>query len=122
MARKRTQPSASQNGRLLWTATGTRLWDRGGSEWEPMDGELTRRETEAMVRDPNVPVAISVGARPLRWLDGNDRITVWQREIAPNFHDTPDWNPPPGAPGQNPYHALAWRRGDRRLLLITDFD
>jgi hypothetical protein len=47
---------------------------------------------------------------------------VWPQEIAPNFHDTAGWKPPPGAPGQNPYHAMAWRRGDRRLLLITDFD
>jgi hypothetical protein len=64
-----------------------------------------------MVRNPDVPVVISAGACPLRWLDGEDRNTVWRREIAPNFHDSPGWKPPPGAPGQNPYHAPAWRRG-----------
>ncbi|HET9442327.1 MAG TPA: hypothetical protein VFO65_03320 [Acidimicrobiales bacterium] len=51
-----------------------------------------------------------------------ERMAVWRSEIAPNFHDVVGWKPPVGAPGQLQFHAMVWQRGDRRLLLITDFD
>ena len=105
----------------MWAAAGSRLWDRDGLEWEPGE-EVGRSDAEAMARRADVPVVVSTGSRPLRWLDGADRMSVWRSEIDPNFHDAPGWTPPPGPPGQKPYHAMACRRGDRSLLLITDFD
>ena len=105
----------------MWASAGNRLWDRDGLEWEDADAEVDRAEAERMLRSADVPVVVSMGTGPLRWLDGDERMSVWRNEIAPNFHDLPGWKPPPGAPGQLPFHATVWRRGDRRLLLITDF-
>jgi len=67
-------------------------------------------KAEAMIRAPDVLVVMSTGSRPLRWLDGDDRVTVWREEVTSNFHDTSGWKPPSSAPGQKPYHATAWRR------------
>lgn len=106
----------------MWASTGSRLWDRAGVEWEDTGEELTRTDAEAMMNQPDVEVAISVGTASLSWLDGAERRRVWRDEVAPNFHDQPGWRPPPSAPGQLPYHATLWRNDDRRLVLITDFD
>ena len=122
MSSKRRSKGKSQNGRLLWSAGGRRLWDREGMEWESAGTEVDRVEAERILRSADVPVAVSVGSSTLRWLDGGERMSVWAIEIAPNFHDVAGWRPPVGAPGQLPFHATLWRRGEHRLLLITDHD
>lgn len=101
---------------------GSRLWDRDGLEWTDSGAEVDRGEAERLLADPDVPAVLSMCTGPLRWLDGRDRLQVWRTEIAPNFHDVPGWKPPAGAPGQLPFHATVWKRGDELLLLITDFD
>ncbi len=108
----------------MWAAGGgSRLWDREGFEWQDADKEVDHAEAERMLRSADVPVVISMGAGPLRWIDDvAERVAVWRSEIAPNFHDVAGWKPPRGAPGQLQFHATVWQRGDRRLLLVTDFD
>jgi hypothetical protein len=90
-------------------------------EFERSEQELTRKATAGLVRDP-VEVAISRGAGPLRWIPPHERDDVWRMEIEPNFHDQPGWKPPPSAPGQLPFHAEVWSRGEKRVVLITDRD
>ncbi len=97
------------------------LWDRNGDLWL-MGEELDRTMATALVSDRAVLVVVSWCAEPLRWLEDREREGVWRNEILPNFHDEPGWRPPPGAPGQLPFHALVFRRGQRNLLLVTDYD
>ena len=102
---------------------GSRLWDRDGLEWTDSGEELDQAESERLLADLAVPAVMSMGAGPLRWLDGSERLHVWRTDIAPNFHDVSGWKPPPGAPGQKPFHVTMWKRdGGAVLLLITDFD
>jgi hypothetical protein len=96
--------------------------DPSGVLYEREVEELTRSEAFALVRDPDTQVAISHGSRPLRWLAPDERQTVWLEELAPNFHDEPNWKPPKGAPGQLPFHAELWKSGARRVVLVTDRD
>lgn len=116
--RKKQKAPRWPNGRI--DAHG--LWDRDGDLWTISEEELDRKAAGSLIGDPTVPVVVSWCAGPLRWLDGGERQEVWRDEILPNFHDEPGWRPPPGAPGQLPFHAEAWQQGTRRLLLITDRD
>ena len=117
MARSKGKPSAS--GRLSWDG---RLWDPSGVLYEREVEEVTRSEAFALVRDSDIQVAVSHASRPLRWLAPDQRQKGWSEELAPNFHDEPNWKPPTGAPGQLPFHAELWKSGARRVLLVTDRD
>jgi hypothetical protein len=114
VSKKKKQP-APTNGRLSWDG---RLWDRKGDEWTNAHEEIERPEVEELLRRGNVEVAIAECGGPLRWLEEGERIDVWRREIAPDFHDVPNWKPPRDAPGQWPYSARIWRRGDATLILF----
>ena len=117
MAKKKH--TSSEHGRLSWDG---RLWDRSGQVFERSEDELTRSEAEVLLNAPDVQVAISWCNTSLRWLSSDERRQVWLQELVPNFHDTPDWKPPPDAPGQLPFHAELWRSGGASVLLITDRD
>ena len=115
----KSKGKSSGSGRLSWDG---RLWDPSGVQYEREVEELTRSEVFDFVRDANIQVAISHGSRPLRWLAPDQRQRVWREELAPNFHDEPNWKPPTGAPGQLPFHAELWKSGARRVVLVTDRD
>lgn len=117
MAKSKGKPSAS--GRLSWDG---RLWDPSGVLYEREVEELTRSEALALVRDPDIQVAVSHASRPLRWLGPDQPQRVWREELAPNFQDEPNWKPPTDAPGQLPFHAELWKSGARRVVLLTDRD
>lgn len=124
VTKRRGQPKPSATGRLIWSSTGYRLLDQQGIELQPADGELTREDVQARLSDPSVRVVVYAGASALRWYSGDDSGRVWKDEIAPNFHDTPGWRPPPSARGQRPFHALRWTYPGRRadVLMFTDYD
>ncbi len=109
----------SSQGRLSWDG---RLWDPAGVLYERSVDELARTEALALLRDRNVQVAVAHASRPLRWIEHEGREAVWNQELAPNFHDQPNWRPPRDAPGQLPFHAELWTSGERRVLLLTDRD
>ena len=117
MAKSKGKPSGS--GRLSWDG---RLWDPSGVLYEREVEELTRSEAFALVRDRDIQVAVSHASRPLRWLATDQRQAVWFKELAPNFHNEPNWKPPKGASGQLPFHAELWKSGARRVVLVTDRD
>jgi len=93
----KSKGKTSGTGRLSWDG---RLWDPSGVLYEREVEELTRSEALALVRDPDIQVAVSHASRPLRWLASDQRQTVWLEEVDPNFHDEPNWKPPTGAPGR----------------------
>jgi hypothetical protein len=99
-----------------------RLWDDTGREWRRVEHDLGRPDVARLLTRPDVRVGIHACRRWLRWVAGGERNAVWVKEIEPNFHDRPDYRPPPGAPGQLPFHATLWRDGDDELLLFDDFD
>src|SRR4051794_28370933 len=68
VAERRRGGSKLPNGRLMWTASGSRLWDREGVEWQDAEVELSRSEAEQLLTSSEVPVVVSMGAGPLRWL------------------------------------------------------
>ncbi len=117
MAKSKGRPSGS--GRLSWDG---RLWDPSGVLYKREVEELTRSEAFDLVRDPDIQVAVSHASRSLRWLPPDQRQRVWRDEVAPNFHDEPNWKPPIGAPGQLPFHAELWKSGAGRVVLLTDRD
>lgn len=116
---KRRNERPPARGRLSWDG---RLWDRAGNLYEQSDDELSREVVSSLVGDDDVEVAVSVGGGPLRWVEFKQRRSVWTRELEPNFHDQPNWKAPQTAPGQLPFHAELWQRGERRVLLFTDRD
>ncbi len=114
----KTQKRSSQ-GRLSWDG---RLWDPAGVLYQRTVDELPRSQALALLRDSKVQVAVSHASGPLRWIEHERRETIWSQELAPNFHDEPNWRPPRDAPGQLPFHAELRTSGERRVLLVTDRD
>jgi hypothetical protein len=94
MAKIRRRPT--ERGRLSWDG---RLSDPAGVVYERHVEELTKGEALALLAEGDVQVAVSLASRPLRWLSTDERHTVWRQEVAPNFHDAPNWRPPRDAPG-----------------------
>jgi hypothetical protein len=99
-----------------------RLWDRAGRVHLRAAEELDQATVLDLLRADDVEVAVSTGAGQLRWLDQGERMSVWSIELAPQFHDRPNWRPPADAPGQLPYHTELWRNDQARVLLFTDRD
>ena len=60
--------------------------------------ELTSSEAFALVRDPDIQVAISHASRPLRWLAPDQRQRVWHDELAQTSTTSRTGNRPPVRP------------------------
>ena len=120
---KRATSVATANGRLMWGGpSGARLLDRRGDAFVQGDDELSRSAVKGLIGDPSVVVVVAPCGRSLRWLDGDERMTVRQDLISPNFFDVENWKPPRGAPGQRPFQATLWRgeAGTGRVLMFAD--
>ena len=101
---------------------GDRFFDDSGDEWTLVDRELSRARITALLDDQTVRLAVHMGRSSLDWIDPTARRTTWAKRIEPNFHDRLDYKPPPGAPGQLPFHGTLWVRGEAQLLIFDDFD
>jgi hypothetical protein len=99
------------------------LWDREGHLFQVVEC-LDRKAARKLLRQPSVQVGVShCGSGVITWIDSEaDREEAWEAELSPNLMDNLDWNPPPGAPGAQPFTPELWREvgGKRLLLLFTD--
>lgn len=97
------------------------LWDRNGDLWTGgIDTPLDRAVIEHEYFDSMIPVVISDGGGAPRWVEAEDRRSVWERELRDRTLDL-KWKAR-GSSGSLPFRVYALTHADRHLLLFYDHD
>lgn len=116
--RATTQEGAA---RWLWGATGIRLFDPAGAEYEPSEVELGRTEVDNLLRTRELPEAVHSCGEGVRWHVPAEARQAWAA-VRADFEDVDGWRPPAKAPGAQPYRAEVWRgsASEGRVLVLRN--
>jgi hypothetical protein len=108
MSRRRPTPARAASARWFWGASGVRLFDPSGVEYEPSRGGLCRADIDRLVKDREVPVAVHSCGGGVSWRPAAEAREAWTA-VQADFEDVEEWQPPADAPGTQPYRAELWR-------------
>jgi hypothetical protein len=99
----------------------TELFDEKGPIAAVQGDALDETAVRKLLGAPGLRIAVAIGACPLRWIAGDDRLELWKAEVRPRFTAS-DRVYREDFPGGYFYRATLWKSEDGDIVVFELHD